>query len=642
MNQGIQKHSAIRKMTVSMAIGIIVVILLPVLVSAETQQLVTEIANFPSSTNNNTEVVNIANETITYNIDTWNPRPEGIFVGGTIKESLMQLNEIGIDTRNFLSIATLMKFDASYLSTGASQFVIRMPIYIDDNESDYPVYFAFDMYSVTSSVFSFSSGGLGAAPVLSYTGALRAECADVANFLGHAGIYATPITTTIDHDSWVSENRAYVRIVAPIKTTELYLFVVNLVYPTGTPFKIYWNPSDLCSDNITSSKIAYSWNTAPDMNLFRNYAVNADAGWSFVFQEGLGADSRDWSYYYEQYSVIHWHKWLRVNSGGANATGAFTFVMEFRKNSTTPLIYNLTVDAIQPWGSPGGTSVSLLSANYWHDKEAVDMIIAGNPVKNTMVTYSGWVLLEIFLQIQNAGRLQIMLEYDKDSPTGTVLTTPNYFEILRPYSGIPALYTGYKEQQAWFAPFCSVALANSTYNRTDEITPVTHKGFWSGVGHWWDKHWVDIVGCLLIVGGAVLVATGVGAGFGAVMIATGIGILLYRNWPAFHDAVDKFVGMVIDAIQGLGNWLYKLGMWLWKALTWLVDQIVYYGSILIGLLIIAVAIALFVGPIYAEIKIMGAFLMIAKGDYEKAAAQLSGLVAQGRSAVSTVTGGRLG
>jgi len=630
-------HAIVRKATVSLVFSIVAILFLPVLVSAQTQEVISEVVSFDPATDDNDGVVNIANDTIAYNIDSWNPRPEGIFVGGTIQESLMQLNEVGIDTRNYLSVATLMKFDSAFLSNGASQFVVRLPLHITDVEADYPVYLALEIYSVTSSTFSFSGGGLGSAPVIHYTGSLKAECADVANFFAHTdSVYPEPISTTIDHDSWVSENRAYVRIVAPIKTTELYLFVVNTVYPVSVPFQFYWNPSDLCSDNITSSHIAYAWNIAPDQNLFRDYPINADAGWSFVFQEGLGANSRDWSYYYEKYSVIHWHKWLRANAGGPNATGAFTFVMEFRKNSSTPLIYNLTVDAIQPWGSPGGTTIHLLSASYWNTKSAIDVIIAGNPVSNTIVTYSGWVLLEIFLQVQNAGRIQIMLEYDQESPA----TTPaNYFEILRPYSSGLPLYTGYKEQQAWFSPFCSVALANTTYNRTDELVPVTHKGFWSGVGSWWDKHWVDVLGVIMIVGGAILVATGVGAGWGVVLIAGGISLLLYHNIDFIRNAVDHFLGMIIDAIQGIGNWLYKLGMMIWKALQWLVDKIIYYGAILIGMLMIAVALAIFITPLYMEIKILGAIHYMVLGDMERASASMGGALApvkQGASLIGKV------
>jgi len=628
------------RVSICLSVAIITIILLPIIVTAQTQEAVTEIADFPSSTQNNNELVNIANETVTYNIDTWNPRPEGIFVGGTVKESLMQLNEIGVAARNELMIGTIVKFSSAYLSSGSSQFVIRAPIYIEDNSSDWPLFVTISIYQVTSTVFSFSSGGpLSPGLTVNEVGSLRAAVNDAANFIGYASDPVnSSIFTDISHGSWVSENRLYARIIAPVKTDEVYLLVLHAVYPTGIPFKIYWHASDLCSDGYNLTRVSYTWNTAPDRNLFRDYPVAADAGWSFVFQMGIGGDGRDWSYYYEPYSVIHWYKWVKADrvDGSGKAYGAFTFVMEFRKNSTIPLEFNLTVDAVQPWGSGG--NVHLLSANYWKEKDAIDVIIAGNPTNQTMVTYSGWIQLEIFLQIQNAGRVQMMLEYDRTSPTSP---TSNYFEILRPYSGYPTLYTGLKEQEAWFAPWCTAVFANSTWNRTDEINPNNHKGFWDGVGRWWDKHWVDVVGCLLIVAGAVLIVTGVGAGFGIGLIATGIGMLLYQNWPAFHNAVDKFVGMVIDAIQALGNWLYKLGMWIWKALTWLVDQIVYYGSIILGLLMVGGAMALLVLPLTWEMKILGAFEALVRGDVERAQRSLGEATTSMRRVGGIVSGGRL-
>ena len=143
----------------------------------------------------------------------------------------------------------------------------------------------------------------------------------------------------------------------------------------------------------------------------------------------------------------------------------------------------------------------------------------------------------------------------------------------------------------------------------------------------------------MIVGGAVLVATGVGAGWGVVLIAGGISLLLYHNIDFIRNAVDHFLGMIIDAIQGLGNWLYKLGMMIWKALQWLVDKIIYYGAILIGMLMIAVALAIFITPLYMEIKILGAIHYMVLGDMERASASMGGALApvkQGASLIGKV------
>ena len=89
-------RSAMNKGVVVFAAFCLVVLLLPLTVTAEVQTQVTEIASFSPYENNNAEVDNIANDTIQYNFDTWDPLPPGMFVGGTIRESKMQLQEYAV------------------------------------------------------------------------------------------------------------------------------------------------------------------------------------------------------------------------------------------------------------------------------------------------------------------------------------------------------------------------------------------------------------------------------------------------------------------------------------------------------------------------------------------------------------------
>jgi len=80
-------------------------------------------------------------------------------------------------------------------------------------------------------------------------------------------------------------------------------------------------------------------------------------------------------------------------------------------------------------------------------------------------------------------------------------------------------------------------------------------------------------------------------------------------------------------------------MMIWKALTWLVDKIIYYGAILIGMLMIAVALAIFITPLYMEIKILGAIHYMVLGDMERASASMGGALApvkQGASLIGKV------
>jgi hypothetical protein len=219
-----------------------------------------------------------------------------------------------------------------------------------------------------------------------------------------------------------------------------------------------------------------------------------------------------------------------------------------------------------------------------------------------------------------------------DDGSSALYTYQIPYQILWRFNG-----AGTDLEMNFFNLWSTVSLDNRSLNWTGGIVAPHHSRFWEGVGHWWDKHWVDVLGVTLIIGGIALAPFTVGGSYA--LVGIGLSLLLYNNVPGIRDLVNGLIKYVLDGLEWLGAWLYKIGMMIWKALTWFVDQMIYYGSILIGLLVIAVAIALFVGPIYALIKIMGAFLMMAQGDYDKAAAQLSGLVATGKGLVDKVRGG---
>jgi hypothetical protein len=625
-------RSASRKLAVTSAIFCVAVLLLPVLVSAEVQTRVTEVVSLPAASDDNDAVRNMANSTIISNRDTWTPLPEGMFVGGSIEESIMSLNELPIGTSTLL-VSTQMEFQRSYLMNGASQFVVRLPFVI---EHPWSVWFVkLDVYDITLTgeiLPTFQGAGFISPPMvwINSTTGIMASYSDVANFWEHIGNPTTQeIWTDVSHNSWLSDKRLYVRLVCPVLVDHIYQFSCRMTMNESTPMEIAWHPSDLASDNITSTRVAYIWNEAIDLWHQRDYVVPADAGWSFVFQIGLGNTATDWNYFYGARQKIVWDKYVPVSSG--TCTGGFTFILEFRTNYTVDLEYDLNITAID---DVGGSNVVVLhggGGNYWHEMFARDALIAARPENITYptVTINGVtaVHIRIELRVINAVRIQIMMEADAQIPQNDKMTVyePNGVTI---------------DQIIWFSPWCTCLIQDSVYNETwTAMIKKAHKPFWSGVSSWWDEHWIDVANVLILGAGMFLMAIPGCQGFGLALIAMSIGIFLYDNVDWVRNLVNGAIGMVLDGLKWLGNWLYKIGMWLWKALTWLFEQIVYYGGILIGLLIIAVAIGLFIGPIYALVKIMGAFLMMAQGDYEKAAAQISGIVATGKSVVARLRPG---
>ena len=67
---------------------------------------------------------------------------------------------------------------------------------------------------------------------------------------------------------------------------------------------------------------------------------------------------------------------------------------------------------------------------------------------------------------------------------------------------------------------------------------------------------------------------------------------------------------------------------------WFADAVTEYGSVLLGLLIIAVALALFFAPIYTQLKLWGIAWRMAEGDVQAAAAQAQDLASQASGVMS--------
>ena len=598
-----------RRSAVCGVFGILAIILVPMFVSAEYQVAVTEYANFGPSEDNNDETVNIANGTIEYNIDTWDPRPEGIFVGGSIAESKMRLRQVATGDDSQFLLTTLVQFQPDYLSTGASEFWVRLPLLIDEDYLPDEVHFYIfevDGPGEYEIVYQPSYLGLpiGDAElwVNSSSGAiLRGWYGDVA----HIG--TGPISRTLDSDSFLKDGRLYCRLIAPLLVGNYYVMTTQAFFPVGIPYDFYICPSDLASDNISESHIAYSFLQAPDMQIFEDVPAGVDLGYSFVFQRGIGGVAADYNEYYLEDDVLLFYEFVETDD--AYYTGCLNYVMEFRTGTTTPLEWGLKIEADTDAGD-----IDAISDTYWTGQESNQYIVASNPVQHnyTAILLDGkyYFRFRITLTLEAEGRVQFMTRYDETGPVQGQFTNQNY--ILHADSA------GYQKAFLHFNMWATCAIQNNSLNWTAGTEPDQSGGFWSGVGSWWDKHWVDVVGFTLVAVG--LLAVPFTGGLSIALVVAGVTMLLYDNWPAFREAVDTFVRMMIDGLSWLGDWLYKIGMAIWEALTWFVDQLVYYGSLLIGMLMIVVALLIVIIPVYMTMNIMGGILLLVKGDMKGAGA----------------------
>lgn len=594
------------------------IILIPVLVSAESRVALTEIAEFAPMYDDYDETVNIADETSKTNIETWNPLPDGIFVGGTIAESLMALNEVGVGDYSHLSVATIMRFQSGYLSNGASEFIVRLPFFIDDEQIPLGMLLEIWEWDGTPITFRYDASGVGNLRIAEYPPGEYLYGTVVANIW----FESEEIWRDITHDSWLLDNRLYARIIAPLYTDRDYLFVATGVWEGPMhQFKVYWHPCDLCSDGIKSTRIARAWEPGLDSYVLRDDDVEADAGWSFVFQIGIGGRARDYDRWYYDGQKLTWSKYVQV--GAAAVDAAVTFIMEFRTNYNQDLNYSITMT--------GGGNI-LLSKVWWDEKTARNVIVAGNPNIKTFNAeeYDGayWIKFWVYLWIEDDVRMQLMLIDDLDRPAGS----------YRPWLEISGV--GYEDKENYtrvaFAPWCTIVLSDEfIYNETDVIVPLDKTGFWRFAERFMPRQWLDIIDAILVGTGLkepiTVILNWVGGAITPVIksmwaITSPLIYALYNYWKDFADAVGKFVQMIIDGLKWLGNWIWKIASAIYKALTWFVDRLVFYGSEVMAMIIYALAVIIPVGIIMITTKLMHIMENIARGRVAEAGKEAEALV----------------
>jgi hypothetical protein len=443
-----------------------------------------------------------------------------------------------------------------------------------------------------------------------------------------------PLTASPTAHFYERADRVYVGVSCPIHTNQWYLMVTLAYYGADKRWDFFLNPADVGTDNNSASTVAYEYHPAADRNITDVQPVPADLGYSFVFQGGLGMDAISYERYFSAGDYLRFAYLLPCPAGQWWYSGALNFITEFRLNLSQMLTWGLQITSRICVGGVN-YSYDVINRGYWNVMVNDQMILASDPVMwnyttNRIIGGTYYLEFTVDLYIQVAKRATFLMFDNEDA----ALYAGNHpFQKVTRYST-----TGDVKETLFFDLWSTLSLDNVSYNMTGTHSPP--KAFSTHQSHPIRVDWMDGLAILFIIGG--IIAAPFTLGGSLVLISIGVGMILYQNWPALRGAVDGILKGLLDGLEWLGNWIWKLGEYIWKALTWFVDQAIYYGSILIGLLIIGVAIALFIGPIYAIIKIWGAFLLMAQGEYEKAAAQLSGVIQQGKSAVSTVTGGRLG
>lgn len=638
-----------RKYPVIMALFILGLMIVPQWASAAQETTVTEIINLTPESNDCDEVVNVANTTIEYNIDSWDPLPEGIFVGGTIKESLLRLHEVGVGVDNHLSLSTVVRFSPSYLSTGASSLVVRLPVYIDPD--NLPKDVNLTVYKIEA-ISDYEAGIIPAG-----YDSIVASVSNIADIYVHGINSSYPIWSDVSKSSWLSNNRLYVALNAPIFTNELYVFNVGVRYAIGQPFDIYFTPDDLASDNITKSGVFYGWLTNPVEFYSGGQEVDVDLGFSFVFQVGIGGGAVRVEKYVKHDSYMSFFKWVRIDPSVIYHIGplalfnaSFSFIMEFEEDFDSELDLRSSVYEMEPDVETPTIRREIIDPSYWIRVGLRNAIILGDNQTRiyapTTINGEYWVLFWFNFRFLTDEKIDIVMAFNEDEPLCRQ-NPQNTSNCIR-FSDYPLpgpLISAPNMTEYFFSSYSTVIMSDeNSLNYSGLSTPVSRSDFISGIGVWFSEHWLDIlVGSIVFgpLGGLYYTyLCDVGGIFGAAAFGGIVGVLIYELMPSIRQIVgtvgnmiNGLFRMIIDGLIVLGTWLWKIGEAIWSAITWFVDVLVDTGSALLAILIYALAVIIPIIIIFFTTKMMMVFLKMAKGNLEGAVAEVREVISTAREAV---------
>lgn len=608
----------ISRVPMVMALAFVTVLLLPAVVSAETTQEVTTIVSIGSYNSSADEQVNLANETSRWNRDTWTYLPSGIFVGGTIEESSFRLNEM-FTADGYLLMGTVIQFQDTYVASGASLFTLRLPWLVNtdyvnssgisvsltivrmDTPTDYSIEWTYD-------------AGYWFPSVNTADGTVLVRMGDIGGMLFDGVPNTNPL-----NDSWVSDNRLYARIYAPLISEQYYyLFLTTVCLKASSFAEVYLHPSDLASDNVTSSRIEVFW-PVPGSTHYESYNIAVDLGYSFVFEESIGEMATSYDGYFNAGQKLVMTRWLRSPTFYLN--GSFNLIMEFATEDDSPLIADISVTH-----KGTGADIICLDSGYWNNMLFRQYIVASNPqnvsyqAKPWTVEGYWWHEFEITITFAAETHLQFLMFADPLAPLD------GDYQIMH-----------YTDADTWqrffFSPWLTCSVDPYTWNKT-YVPSLPDNGQGASFQYpdrdFFLAHWLDEIGGILWdLGEKVAVSPYIPGGkvIGAILMSAAVVSWLYADlneflWDLPGIAANWAIKNLLDGLSKIGNWIYNIGMKIWKALTWLVDQLFYYGSIVLAMLIYGLAVLVPIGMILLTIKVMSILLKIAKADLEGAAAEV--------------------
>lgn len=530
------------------------------------------------------------------NPSTWASSPRGIWIGASTEESLYQLNDIMYDVNSF-DVFHEVRFNSTQIMNGASVSIIRSPIHIEDVRS-----LTLKIWTFDDPDTNWTLRQTGTTHIIHEVG--RALVADV-------DVDLTDTSITAGSDGWIMDDRAYIELHAPLLSGTKYIFHWHVEYEADASPAIYLSSQDIANDDLMLTRVAIYNQVLPDAPAIKQFHWEVDPGISFDMLQGLGSNL------YSESVYMH-------------AGDSITFSVELPSRPEQRDYYHTLM---VPFVTDDGRLSAEVKFQYdgirddeiiWmsHQTEWYDYILACSAQQIGTVESGRSTKMNITF-IEDT-RINLMFFAGRDPG-------PTYLSM----QGV--------ERVIWANLWASYQLSLGQVQ-----PPSVNPADWPGLAEVQENERVDffgtIIGLALIVVGAAVIATGVGMPLGLAMVAGGLGMVIlegiahkqgYPGLPEYvHGLWQSALDMIIPALEGVGKFIIAIGEGIWDAITWFADAVLEYGSVLLGLLIIAVSLALFFAPIYTQLKLWGIAWRMAEGDVQAAAAQAQDLASQASGVMS--------
>ena len=583
------------------AIVAIVIILVPTYADGATYQPFNQDVDFAAIAGDG--VQNNLDPGARTNYDTWDPAPNGVWFGGWAIESLLRLRVVPDDEFQ-VAMAQVCYFTGDLIMSGAARTLVRLPMRLVDGGSwdraRLNVYAIDQSTNWTWDYFDTPVGPPGMGLQLDHMKINFTEGPHELIFWSE-NYDPTDTSPTDDNDHFSRANRTFAFVDAPLPPNQYLLFVTYAWYPSDYYVEIYWSPDSLDADGDWNRSSLSTYNrVAPDAYSIESYNSNASFGYSFDFTNGYGNSAYGFNSWMNAGDELKFFSY--VNLTHVNDDDYLTLMVPFRA-ATDNVSWNISIYIFNPIS--GGFTEIFTWGNYI-TREFLLISMEDDWDNNSTglgFTPNGWFL--ILMQINNDTRIRMPLwditpETDINGPNQTWNGTSfggvwdtDYYLNYNPMHWIQLNRGGTDFYKYHWMPQHTLQFANYVWTKNVPATSGETEHHITDDMSFGDKILYGIGFCLLIVGEEMTGTLGFRTGEPLRWIGAAFQLI------AFAGVTEGFgfSGWAWDGLKRIGQFFMDIGTWIWRgvqavigAISWLVDTIVYYSSIILGILIFALSI----------------------------------------------------